>query len=238
MAVIRTSRTSRTSRSARLSAALAALVLTGLVCASPSAAEAAPEVPQLSIAVDDARPSAAPSDELVYKVSVTNLGTRPVKGLIITQTIPDGAALRSTDPRSSGNDRTVSWSVDVGPGKKAATATTVTVAKTLPDGLLRLATVACARTTTKGAPLVCASDSDQLPAGAAADTQRQELEQRGVGHQGWWPLPAAPVLGGLVLATVAAILLLLLRRRGRGQGPSGPARAADSSQDLMSSSRR
>lgn len=226
----------RSGRSARVSAALGALVLAALVCALPSTADAAPNPPQLSIAVDDGRASAAPSDTLTYAVRVTNLGTRPVKDLLITQSIPDGAALKSTDPRSTEKASTVSWTMDVKPGETATVGSTVTVAKTLPDGLLRLATVGCARTSSKAPPLVCASDSNLLPAGTLADEQRQGLEQPATDHRGWWPLPGALGLGGLVLAAAIATLLLL-RRRGRDPQPSGPGRDADPA-DLVSSSRR
>lgn len=229
----------RSGRSAGVSAALGALVLAALVCALPSTAQAVPDPPQLSIAVDDGRASAAPSDTLTYAVRVTNLGTRTVKNLLITQSIPDGAALESTDPRSTEKASTVSWAVDVKPGQTATMGSTVTVAKTLPDGLLRLATVGCARTSAKAPPLVCASDSDQLPAGALTDQQRQGLEQPVTHDRAWWMLPGALGLGGLGLAAaIVTLLLLLLRRRGRDQQPGGPRRDADQPADLVSSSRR
>lgn len=228
--------TIRASRTTGLLAALGAVVLAALVWASPAAAHAAPDPPQLSIAVDDGRGSAGPSDTLDYTTRVTNLGTRTVEDLIITQTVPDGAALESTDPEATEKARTVSWSVDVEPGRTATVRTTVAVAKSLPDGLLRFATVACARTSARSAPLVCASDSDQLPAGAAADEQRQTLEQEVTADAGWWPLPGAPVLGGLVLGAAIAALLIL-RRRDRDLHLDAARRGAVEPVDLVSSSR-
>ena len=217
-------------------AACGVMVLTGLIWALPGAAQAAPTPPQLSIAVDDGRASAAPKDTLSYQVTVTNLGTRPVKDLIITQTIPDGADLTSTDPEASKKSQTLTWEVDIKPGKTASIRSAVAVGATLPDGLLRLATVACARTSAKAAPLVCASDSNQLPAGAVADEQRRELEETAADVEGWWPLPGAMVLAGVVLAMVIAGLLVL-RRRGRGQPPGGPNAEVNTPAGLVSSLR-
>lgn len=232
MTIIRSSRTG-------VPAVLAALVLGALTSALPSTAQAAPAPPQLSIAVDDGRASAAASDRLTYVMTVTNLGTRPLKDLSISQTIPDGAVLESTEPRSTNKAPDLRWSVDVEPGRTATMTTTVTVAETLPDGILRLATVGCARVSAKAPPLVCASDSDQLPAGALADEQRRGLPQPATGEQGWWPLPGAPVLGGLLLVVVPATTLLLLRRRRRrDQHPGGPGPDADQLVDLVPSSRR
>lgn len=229
--------TIRTNRTARISAALGAAVLAALCCAPAGPAQAAPAPPQLSIALDDGRDSAAPSDELAYALEVTNLGTRPIKDLIISQTVPEGAALGSTDPSATEKARTLSWSVDIRPGKTVTMSTTITVAQEVPEGLLRLATVACARTSDEAAPLVCASDSNQLPAGAAADEQRQELEQPATAGVGWWSLPGAFVLVGAVLALLVATLLVL-RRRGHASPAGEPARAAvDPVERVPSSSR-
>ena len=228
--------TTRSSRTARISAALGAAVLAALVCAPAGPAQAAPAPPQLSIALDDGRDSAAPSDELAYAIKVTNLGTRPVKDLIISQTVPEGAALESTDPSATEKARTLTWSVDIRPGKTATMSTTISVAEKVPEGLLRLATVACARTSAEAAPVVCASDSNQLPAGAAADERRQELEQPATAGAGWWSLPAAFVLVGAVLAILVATLLL--RRRGHASAAGEPARAAVNPVEPVSSSRR
>jgi hypothetical protein len=90
-----------------------------------------------------------------------------------------------------------------------------------PGELLRLATVACAATAPDDTPLVCASHSDELPAGAeaarsaqaaagaAAHTPETVSEAGRPGTAWWWWLGGIAVV--VVLAVAAA--LVLVRRR-------------------------
>jgi hypothetical protein len=82
---------------------------------------------------------------------------------------------------------------------------TMSVYDTPPD-LLRLASVACASTADGARPVVCATHSDQLPAGAAVAAARTTTASGA--HAGWWLF-----IGGLVMLSVAALMALVLRRR-------------------------
>jgi uncharacterized repeat protein (TIGR01451 family) len=221
----------------RVLAVLGVVVLSALVSALPGTAEAKPTPPQLSIAVDDGHDFAAAGDTLSYRITVTNLGATSVNGLRITQTVPDVAKLVSSDHGGRSAARTVSWQVDLTPGGKATRQTTVAVAKTLPGDLLRLAIVACARTTAKAPPTVCASDSDQLPAGTIADQQDGVPDQPTAAIGAWWPLPGGIVLGGLLLAMVIAVVIIL-RRHARRPDSQGSGADSENPADLVSSSRR
>lgn len=105
----------------------------------------------------------------------------------------------------------VSWSLDLSPSGETTVHTTMNVSTT-PTDLLRLAPVACATVTADGPPIVCASHSDQLPAGAEADAAKatsQSGEATASTGRTWWYLGAA-VLIALALGVVATTLI---RRR-------------------------
>lgn len=184
--------------------------------AQPARAETRP--PQLSITVDDGRTDAKAGDELRYAVTVTNLGGKRVEDLRVTQTVPAGAELGSADRDGRASKGTVAWTVDVGPGRSTTLTTSLTLAGELPPDLLRLATVGCASTSAKAPPVVCASDSDELPAGAAAAAQQRELAPAAAARPAW-VLPAAAGSAGLVAATGLGAWLTG-RRRGRPHGRS------------------
>jgi uncharacterized repeat protein (TIGR01451 family) len=131
----------------------------------------APPTPQLSIAVDNGRTSAAVGDTPTYTITVRNLGTTQVTGLLVTQSVPTGLKVRSADSTGVAKAGMVSWRLDLEASGKVTVHTAMTVAKT-PKDLLRLATVACASVSDKGPPIVCATDSDQLPAGASAQVSK------------------------------------------------------------------
>lgn len=188
-----------------MAAVAAATWLTSLpATADPST----PAPPQLSIAVDNGQDSAAVGDHLRYAITVTNLGAKEVRGLRITQSVPSGAKLLSADSPAKKTATTARWDVDLQPTKKKVFHSTMTVAET-PEGLLRLASVVCASINAEGPPLVCASDSDQLPAGAA---QAAEVDRpaaaTSTGARGW-------IIGGGagLVAIVATVVLLAIRRR-------------------------
>lgn len=84
----------------------------------------------------------------------------------------------------------------------------MTVLDTLPE-LLRMATVACASTSAGDPPIVCASHSDQLPAGASAAAAAAESTAPESDGLGPWYL----ALGvGLLLAALAVVLVTRRRR--------------------------
>jgi hypothetical protein len=230
---------SRPSMVYKIPAVLGVLVLTVMICALPGTAQAKPVPPQFSVAIDDGQDFAGAGDTLSYRVTITDVGTKSVNGLQITAEFPEVAELVSVDQGGGTTAaRTVSWTVDLRPGAKATRQTTVTVAKTLPGDLLGLATVACARTGPKAPPTVCASDSDQLPAGTIAEQQRGLLpDQPSAAIGAWWPLPGAIVLASLLLAMVIAVVIIL-GRHARGPDAQGVGTATGNPADLVSSSRR
>jgi len=185
-------------------AAGALAVLLGL---APAYANADTTKPQLSIAVDNGHEAAVEGDRLGYVITVTNLGTSKVRDLVITQSVPAGATFVSADDQGVHRAGKVTWKLSLKATKKVILHASMTVATT-PDELLRLATVACAQISATGPPLVCASDSDQLPAGAVAESAQQAAEEPRVNSPNriWWYAGGAGALVG-----VAAAILLVVR---------------------------
>jgi uncharacterized repeat protein (TIGR01451 family) len=208
-------RKDRTSRRQKVVAALA--LVAGLALAgglSPVTAGAASPAPQLSITVDNQQDATTPGARLSYTVTVTNLGAKAAKDLVISQTVPAGTALKEADAKGKVRKGAVQWKLDLPATEHATFHTTLTVGKSPPDELLRLATVACAKTSPKAAALVCASDSDQLPAGAKAeaDQQRSAADPATIQSRWWYA-------GGATALVAAAFLVALLTRRSRTSGP-------------------
>jgi uncharacterized repeat protein (TIGR01451 family) len=190
-------------RSARLGGACA-LVVAAMAATSTTAVAQTDPAPQLSITVDDGETSAAVDDELTYSITVVNLGVGPVDGLIVTQTRPDGLAFGSADSAGVDGEGLVRWVVDVPADGQVAVHSTMTVTKT-DAGLLRLATVACAAVADDQPALVCATDSDELPAGARAAAAVSSGDDSS---------SATPwLLGGGSTVVVVALVVLVLRRR-------------------------
>jgi uncharacterized repeat protein (TIGR01451 family) len=154
---------SRRSRTAGLSA----VMLVFLATMAPGQASATPAAPQLSIAVNDGRTAAAVGDTLHFTITLKNQGAAAVTGLVVSQTMPTGLNFVSADSGGVVNGKTVMWSADLKDAGVMTMHTTMSVSTT-PSGILRLATVACASTSPLAPPVVCASHSDQLPAGKAA----------------------------------------------------------------------
>jgi uncharacterized repeat protein (TIGR01451 family) len=127
-----------------------------------------PAGPALAISVDDGRATAAADDRLHYTIRVRNLGTAAVHALRLTETIPTGAAVLTTHPAAADRADHLDWTVDLPRGGGATVTSDLRAGATAPE-LLRMASVACV-SIGAGAPIVCAADSDQLPAGAAAAT--------------------------------------------------------------------
>jgi len=181
----------------------------------------APPGPQLSISVDNGRTSAAIGDRPTYTITVRNLGTTRVTGLRVTQSVPTGLKLRSADSAGTLKSGMVSWRLNLKATSKATLHTTMTVSPT-PKELLRLATVACASVSAKAPPIVCATHSDQLPAGAAAQAAGKTRAAGATGpgsatgtttaRTRWY---VAGGLGGMVMLIGA--LALMARRREPGR---------------------
>ena len=192
------------------------MLLTLLGGAPAWAADTTVAPPQLSITITDGRDATDTGDALDYTITVENVGTADVAALVVTQSVPEGMTFGSADSAGTLDAATVSWTVDVAAGATQSLATTMTVGET-PDELLRLATVACAQVTATDPPLVCASDSDQLPAGAAAEAMTT-------------PAPAAAepddagrwVAGGAgLLLLIGLVLVVVLRRRRTAERRTG-----------------
>jgi len=169
-----------------------------------------PAGPQLSIAVDNGKTSAVVGDKVTYTISVQNLGTTDADKLWVTQTMPTGLTFVSADTKGTEpHNGTMTWNLNLKATETATFHTTMTVGAT-PADLLRLATVACAGVSKGGAPIVCASHSDQLPAGAAADASAaSDATTPASGLSSWWYVAC----GIALVVAIAALAVLLIRRR-------------------------
>ncbi|WP_326819913.1 hypothetical protein [Streptosporangium sp. NBC_01756] len=165
--------------------------------------------PKLSISVDNGRTAAQEGDRLTYTVTVNNIGTDKAHGLDLTQSLPTGLHFVSADGHGTAAKGQVHWTVDVPAGKKATFHTTAEVRAT-PEDLLRLATVACASTKGDDKPLVCATHSDQLPAGAAAAEAARAAADPA--SRLWYAVAVA----GLLALVLAGMLFLRRSRRRAG----------------------
>ena len=174
---------------------LAAVGMAALVAVATPAYGLAPATPvdpgpQLSINLDNGKTSAVDGDKLDYVITIHNLGTDDVAGLLVNQSLPAGLEFGSADSGGAAGADDVNWTLDL---------------KATPDGDLshlddgrrhtrRVAApgfVACARSTADGPPIVCASHSDQLPAGAIAEAKQLAAEVPSRGN-GWPPLVVHP----------------------------------------------
>ncbi|MET0695502.1 MAG: hypothetical protein ABWY56_16325 [Propionibacteriaceae bacterium] len=186
-----------------------------LLCLTPSGAGAMPVTsppPPLSITVDNGHDASAAGDQRRYTVTVTNDGGSDLKDLVITQSVPAGLTFVSTDGHGAHARQAVTWALDLDAGERTSIHTALTVAST-PDTMLRVATVVCAQLTTAGEPIVCASDSDLLPAGALAEVAAAQVDPTTwaeVLGQVW------PWLGGAGLVAITAVLLVGRRRATAG----------------------
>ncbi|MCW2495752.1 hypothetical protein [Jatrophihabitans sp.] len=174
----------------------------------PASAHALAAGPQLSVSVSDGRASAASGDRLSYAIRLTNLGQKRVGSLVVTQTVPTGLHFTSQAPPGTARPGTVTWTSTLAPSASNAFHTTMAVTAT-PAQLLRLATVVCVSASAKAAPIVCASDSDQLPAGAAAQASRAPREDAATSRAA---ASAAPWYWGGGVAVLLVLSWLVLRR--------------------------
>jgi uncharacterized repeat protein (TIGR01451 family) len=190
--------------------AVGAAVLLLAVILFPAVANAAGSKPapkpQLSIAIDDGATTAKVGDTMHYTIVVKDLGAEAVSGLRVTQSLPPGLTFVSADAGGVPDHAQVQWRVNL-KSSRAVTLRTIMRVKATPGTLLRLASVACARTA-GSTPIVCATHSDQLPAGAAAEAARNASGRDATDHHlGYW-------LGGAgVFAVAGSGLVLAIRRR-------------------------
>lgn len=182
-----------------------------LVVAPVAATSAAADEPaaQLSIAIDNDRESVEAGDELTYTLTVQNLGANPVTDLTVTQSMPAGLEFGAADTGGTSAAGEVTWLLSIEADSEVTVQTTMTVAET-PATMLRLASIACAGAAVDAPPVVCATDSDQLPAGAAMQAQQAESQDAGPPVLLWG---AVAVGGFLVLASFLTFALLRRRRR-------------------------
>jgi uncharacterized repeat protein (TIGR01451 family) len=182
---------------------LAFISLPVTAAVAEGAAPTARAKPQLSIAVDNGKKSVRSGDTVHYTVTVKNLGAGEVDALRVTQSLPAGLTFVSADANGTANKTEVVWRVDLKPAATTSLRTTMKVVDT-PKTLLRLATVACAGLSATS-PVVCATHSDQLPAGAAAQAAARDVASSGSDdHDGWWIAGgSAAVLGGVALGVAA-----------------------------------
>lgn len=200
-------------RSLTLAAVAVLASIAGSFALGTAAASAQPEPPQLSISVTDEKDATTSGDELAYAITVQNIGATDLPGLVIAQTLPAELTPVSSDPAATQDGPTVGWTIDLAASQTVTLTSTATVGET-PDDLLRLATTVCASTSPTDAPLVCASDSDLLPAGAAAaEAETAASESEAAAASTAWVLPVA--IGAVVVIAVLVLLVLLLRRRRR-----------------------
>ncbi|MEU4829852.1 hypothetical protein [Streptosporangium sp. NPDC023615] len=174
----------------------------------PETKAVAGDAPSLSIDIDNGRTSVEEGDRLTYVVTVRNTGTSRVRGLDLTQSLPPGLTFVSADGHGTATKERVRWTADV-PAGKAVTFRTVAEVGATPEDLLRLASIACASTEGSDRPIVCATHSDQLPAGAAA-AEAAHVTAHPVTSRLWY------VAGGAGLLALVLVVLPVVRR-GRGR---------------------
>jgi uncharacterized repeat protein (TIGR01451 family) len=168
---------------------------------APTPSGSAPTDPQLSIAIDNGHTTAAPGERLVYTITIRNVGASDAQELRITQTLPPGLEFISADHNGVADSSRITWVLDLKAGAESKLSTVGQVGQT-PDELLRLAAVACAAAKDADRPLVCATHSDLLPAGAVAAAP-------GPSPLGW----IRYAIGATALLLVGLGTWLLARRR-------------------------
>lgn len=174
---------------------------------APPAEEEDPAVPDLAIEIDDGHTSVSEGDRLTYTVKIRNIGTVDAGDLLVTQTLPAGLRFDSADRDGVSSDGAVTWRTDLPAGRDTAFAVRAEVAKP-PSGQLRLASVVCAMIDGDSRPIVCAADSDRLPASENAG-DAAEGSDGSSGLSGWLTV----LYVGLGVVLVLLLALIVWRRR-------------------------
>ncbi|CAO5254747.1 DUF11 domain-containing protein [Frankia sp. AgKG'84/4] len=180
--------------------AVAAPALAADAPASPTEEDSAG--PDLAIQIDDGQTSVARGDRLAYTVKVRNIGTVDADDLVITQRLPPGTHVTAADRDGVIGDGAVTWHTGLPAGRATAFGLHAEVTKP-PGGQLRLASVVCATAGDDARPIVCAADSDQLPAGGGAGASAGSHASSGL--SGW--LTALCVGVGVVMVLLAVVLV-------------------------------
>jgi uncharacterized repeat protein (TIGR01451 family) len=185
----------------------------GHASTSPSPAAVTPRpanaaAPALSISVTDGRRTVQPGDLITYTIKIRNIGVTNAPGLKIVQTLPPGMKLISATGHAGSRPGQLTWQVSLRARHTDTFQVVGRVGKT-PKQLLRLATVACASGRHSDTPIVCATRSDELPAGAmvAAHASHPTPPAGAGSHAGYLSVAIA-----LALITAGACGWLLLRR--------------------------
>ncbi|MFC6086188.1 hypothetical protein [Sphaerisporangium aureirubrum] len=188
----------------------AALVAAAAVPVAARAADPGPDAPErpyaLNIAIGNGHQAVKRGDRLVYTIDVGNSGAHGTPSLLLSQTLPPGLAFVSAKPEGKVSGGRISWRRTL-PAGGSGRYSVVTRVERVPEPARRLAVVACAALKTGRRPLVCATDSDVLPAAAPA-----AAETSAPGQSLWY------VGAALALLLMASLGLRLRRRARRGQG--------------------
>lgn len=199
--------------------AAVSVLLVVFFAGAPAAADSDPAAddrsrPALSIVVSDALDTMSEGDESTYKITLRNDGVEVVDDIAVHQTVPVGMELLDYGPDGTRTSAGVSWQSDLKAGE--ATEYTFRARMGASDGDVWRATVtACATAGAGTRPLVCATDANALPAGAAADAR--ELE--GTVPAARWQLATAAAV--LVAVIAGSVYVIVWHRVRHGRPPRG-----------------
>ncbi|WBB63433.1 hypothetical protein O7599_13295 [Streptomyces sp. WMMC500] len=171
--------------------------------------------PAMKIAIDNARKTSGPGQEATYTIRVSSLQDRPIEGIIVRQTLPDGMEL--VEPGAGGRvrgGREVSWTADVKGHKHVEFTARTRVAEGAPK-TGEMAATACAYEKGAETAVVCAPDIDKLTDAPARTGDDGRGGDRDAGPQaaGGSGSAAAYGLGAGVLLLGGGGVLFALRRR-------------------------
>jgi hypothetical protein len=189
-------------------------------------ASAAPAPVKLSITVTDDATLIHPKSATEYSTTVTNQGSRPVRGTLVLTT-PD--YIRYAHVRGNGRitKGDVRWKITVGAGRTVTERVNVRV-RSIPKSAVRVTTLASFYLgAVTGTPVIRTADADRIPgvkdpapvaaphpvAPNKAHRAATTSDSAGFGPLGW-----SLVGGGAVIVLVAAALLARRRRRGHESG--------------------
>jgi uncharacterized repeat protein (TIGR01451 family) len=206
--------TFRLTRVPRPASFLAGAAVATALAAVPAAhaAEPGPDAPErpyaLNIAIGNGHQAVKRGDRLTYTIDVGNSGEGGTPSLLLSQTLPPGLAFVSATPEGQVSGDRITWRRKLPAGGSGRYRVVARVDQ-VPAPARRLAVVACATIKADRRPLVCATDSDILP--AAAPHEDHEASASG---QSLWYVGAALAL--LLMASLGLHLRRRLMRRGRG----------------------